>query len=340
MFPSSVAILRNHWYIACRSAQLRDKPLARQIANAHLVVFRGPDGQPGALEDRCAHRNLQLSLGQIDEHGLRCAYHGWTWGRDGFCTRIPAAPATDSTNCAKIRVRSFPTVEKQGFVWVHTGDSEPPGPPLDFPHFDEPGWHHWVMEREFEGHAFHCVENFLDVPHTNHVHAGLFRGAESKDIEIEITSGEDWVQAEFFQEERMESLIGRLLIPSGARIVHTDRFTLPYVTRVDYVISDRRQYVVMSQCTPITDERTRVFTYMAYRFEPFGGLVKCIFAPLSHRILDQDVVIIRQQTESLRKTGKPAFVYHETDAIAAAIRDLLQGKSLAGQLSRRRKLRV
>jgi phenylpropionate dioxygenase-like ring-hydroxylating dioxygenase large terminal subunit len=305
-----------------------------------LVVFRSPDGKAAALVDRCAHRNLALSRGTLTADGLRCAYHGWCWAADGHCTRIPSA-CGGSTEA--IRVKSYSVAEQQGFIWVWMADaetSEPIGGPPQFPHFGERGWRHFIMERILEADAFHCVENFLDVPHTAHVHRGLFRGEESKEIELEITSGEDWIEAEFLGEERMDSWIGKLLVPRGSSIRHVDRFQLPYVTRVDYQMSEKRQYVVMSQCTPEGPERTRVFTYLAFRFEPLGGLIHLIFQPFAGAILNQDVEILRQQTEDLRRTGEARFLYHETDAIARGIRDLIEGKNLTGRPPEIKRLRV
>lgn len=285
---------------------------------------------------------MQLSLGKVDERGLRCCYHGWTYDIEGRCVHIPAE-LEEAPQSVLPCVRSYPVVEKQGLVWVYlaeTAGEEPSTTPIDFPRFSDAGWHHWVMEREFEGHAFHCVENFLDVPHTNHVHKGLFRSAESKEVRLEITSGRDWIQARFVDEERMESLIGKLLVPKDAEMRHTDRFQLPYVTRVDYAMGEARQYIVMSQCTPVNEHSTRTYTYMAYCFKPFGKLVQLIFEPLSHLILNQDVEVIRQQTESLQRTGEARFLYHPTDAIAAGIRDLLAGKSLEGRSKETRTLRI
>ena len=315
--------------------------MGRTVLGEAVVVFRDRAGRIGVLADRCAHRNLALSRGKVTEAGLRCAYHGWTWAADGTCAGIPAA--CEAGDCAGIRVKSYPAVERQGFVWVWMAAEDgagPAGEPLEFPGMGEKGWRHFVMEREFGAAAFHCVENFLDVPHTAHVHRGLFRGEESKEIEIEVTGGADWIQAEFIGEERMDSWIGKLLVPEGSAIVHTDRFQLPYVTRVDYRMSEKRQYVVMSQCTPVSENRTRVFTWLAFRFEPFGGLVNLVFRPFAGRILDQDVDILREQTEDLERTGPPKFLYHETDAIARGIRDLLAGKSLEGRAPERKRLRV
>lgn len=334
-------MLRGHWYIACRSRQLAKGPLARTILGEALAIFRGPDGTAAALIDRCAHRNLALSRGKVTADGLRCAYHGWSWGADGHCTRIPSA--CEPSACRAIRVKAYLVKEQQGFVWVWMASAEKAEPdrePPLFPWLGELGWRHFVMERVFEADAFHCVENFLDVPHTAHVHRGLFRGEESKEIEIEITSGEDWIEAEFLGEERMDSWIGKLLVPAGSAVRHVDRFQLPYVTRVDYRMSEKRQYVVMSQCTPEGPERTRVFTYLGFRFEPLGRLIQLIFRPFAGAILNQDVEILRQQTEDLRRTGAARFLYHDTDAIARGIRELIDGKSLAGRAPERKRLKV
>lgn len=334
-------MLRGHWYIACRSQQLAKGPLARTIVGEALAVFRDAAGNAAALIDRCAHRNLALSRGKVTADGLRCAYHGWSWGADGHCTRIPSACEPDA--CRAIRVKSYPVKEQQGFVWVWMSSAEKPEParePPLFPWLGEPVWRHFVMERVFEADAFHCVENFLDVPHTAHVHRGLFRGEESKEIELEITGGEDWIEAEFIGEGQMDSWIGKLLVPAGSAVRHVDRFQLPFVTRVDYRMSEKRQYVVMSQCTPETPERTRVFTYLGFRFEPLGALIKLIFQPFAGAILNQDVEILRQQTDDLRRTGAARFLYHDTDAIARGIRDLIDGKSLAGRAPERKRLKV
>ncbi len=311
--------------------------MGRTLLGEAVVVFRDVSGKIGVLADRCAHRNLALSRGKVTEDGLRCAYHGWAWATDGRCAKIPAACGGD---CSAIRVKSYVAEERQGFVWVWMGDGSPGRPPMEFPGMGESCWRHFIMEREFEAAAFHCVENFLDVPHTAHVHRGLFRAEESKEIELEITGGADWIEADFIGEERMDSWIGKLLVPEGSEIRHTDRFQLPYVTRVDYRMSENHQYVVMSQCTPVSENKTRVFTMLAFRFEPFGGLVNLIFRPFAGRILDQDVDILREQTEDLERTGNAKFLYHETDAIARGIRDLIEGKSLEGMSPERKRLRV
>jgi len=322
--------LHNYWYIACFSRELKNQPLPRTILGKHLVFFRTSSG-PACLRDICPHRNLALSKGSLHDKGLQCAYHGWVFDREGKCAKIPA----DCSGKPGARAESFQAEESQGFVWVYMGKVKPRSMRPQFPMFEEPRWHHWFMEREFEGSAFQCVENFLDVPHTVFVHSKLFRSAEGRETEVEITQDKHSVQARFIGERDVDGLAGRLLVPRNAEMLHTDCFLLPATTRVDYRFSENRHFIVMSQCTPVYQNVSRVYTYMAFRFDPIAPLVRLVYAPLAARILDQDVVVIREQSQNISRFGGEQFHFHQTDAIAREIRLMMEGKSASGKTTKR-----
>lgn len=319
--PAVYPALENYWYIACFSRELKQSPLARTILGKHLVFFRTQSGT-ACLMDICPHRNLALSKGRLHSAGLQCAYHGWVFDAEGRCANIPA----DCAGQPGARAESFRTEESQGLVWVYMGKSEPGSPPK-FPMLGETRWQHWFMERTFEGSAFQCVENFLDVPHTIFVHSKLFRSAQGRETDLEITQEKQSVQARFIGERDVDGLVGRLLVPRNAEMLHTDCFLLPATTRVDYRFSEKRHFIVMSQCTPVEQNRTRVYTYMAFRFDPIAPLVRLVYAPLAARILDQDVVVIRQQTRNISRFGGEQFHFHQTDAIAREIRLMMEGRT-------------
>ena len=111
--------------------QIGKDPVARTVLGEALVIFRGADGEAAALIDRCAHRNLALSRGKVTAEGLRCAYHGWTWGSDGHCTGIPSSCEPES--CRAIRIKAYPVKEQQGFVWVWMAAAEATVPDRDPP---------------------------------------------------------------------------------------------------------------------------------------------------------------------------------------------------------------
>ena len=104
--------LRNCWYVAAWSDELGEEPLARTLLNEAVVLFRGRDGAPAALEDRCCHRALPLSLGTVEEGGLRCAYHGLLFDRRGACVEVPGQTRVPPGGA----VRSYPLVERAGWV--------------------------------------------------------------------------------------------------------------------------------------------------------------------------------------------------------------------------------
>ena len=73
---SSKSFPLDQWYVAGFSSELTDKPIGRTYLNQKVVLFRTPDGKVSALEDRCCHKSLPLSCGNVESDGLRCGYHG------------------------------------------------------------------------------------------------------------------------------------------------------------------------------------------------------------------------------------------------------------------------
>src|SRR5688572_6078347 len=68
--------LRNYWYVAASDHEVQSQPVGRIILGEPIVFYRLADGTPVALEDRCAHRHLPLSMGKLVGDTLQCHYHG------------------------------------------------------------------------------------------------------------------------------------------------------------------------------------------------------------------------------------------------------------------------
>ena len=311
--------LRNQWYIAIESRALRRAPVSRTIFGERLVLFRTSSGRPAALLDRCAHRNMALSLGRVAGECVECPYHGWQYGRDGQCAHIP------STGCrgpAGVRVRSFAVTEQDGYVWVCPGEQPPTKRPFRFPNYLEPEWTSFKMRTRFEGTVDACLENFLDCPHTVFVHKGWFRTHETKTLKALVRRHRDGADVEFKGEPISKSIVSRLLFPRGKELKHTDRFILPNVSRVDYHFTDDRHFIITSQCTPISDEETEVYTMITYRFGRLGRLVRLFFEPLCRKIIHQDVDILHEHSAQLRRFGGPKYSHVETDLLGLHIQSL------------------
>ena len=112
--------LRNAWYVAALPDELEDGPLGRVFLGEAVVLFRGAAGRAAALEDRCCHRALPLSMGRVVEGRIQCGYHGLEFDAAGTCVRVPGQTRIPPG----ARLRRYPLAERYGWLWIWMGDAE------------------------------------------------------------------------------------------------------------------------------------------------------------------------------------------------------------------------
>ena len=56
-----------------------------------FVAFRDEEGAAHVLADTCVHRGSSLSAGSVRDGCVICPYHGWQYGGDGKCVKVPSA---------------------------------------------------------------------------------------------------------------------------------------------------------------------------------------------------------------------------------------------------------
>ncbi len=320
----SLARVRNHWYVAATSAELKsNKPIPRVIFDTPLVLFRDESGTATALLDRCAHRNVPLSLGRVREGRLICGYHGWAYDGAGVCRDVPALSG-DATGRAR-RVKRFPARERDGFIWVFMApDDEPAVEPFELPHLADRRYTTVRHAVTVPATLHATLENILDVPHTAFLHRGLFRGGRRHPVTAVVRRTADRAEAEYVGEPRPAGLVGTLLSPTGGEIEHFDRFILPSIAQVEYRLGERNHVVVTSALTPIGDFETRMYAVATFRTVLPDRLMKAILTPVGIAILEQDRRMLRRQTESVRRFGGEQYVSTDVDLLGPHIWRLLR----------------
>lgn len=321
----SVAKVLQAWYIAARSEELTDKPLAVTIWDIPIVLFRAEGGRPAALLDRCPHRNVPLSMGQVAGSELQCGYHGWRFGAEGGCRFVPSRMSDDADGRAR-KVQSFATREQDGFIWVYaTPEVTPTVEPYRFRMLGAPGYDHVVSMVTAESTLHAATENALDVPHTAFLHKGLFRG-DSRGVTITamVRRRRDRVEAEYLGESRPPGLVARLLSPSGGAVTHFDRFVLPSIAEVEYRMGDENHLLVATAMTPVSDFVTRLWAVVSFRLRVPHAVVKRALKPLAMQIFQQDAVMLKAQTELVKRFGGEQFASTEIDVLGRHIWRLLR----------------
>jgi len=337
----SVVKLKDVWFIACASSELRKQPLGLVIQDLPMVFFRDEHGVPGALLDRCPHRNVPLSGGKVQSDGtIECPYHGWRFDRGGVCRKIPSlvgdvAPSDrERPSSAAERARNattFPVIEQDGWLWVYmtpsVGGAMPPSRPHRFALYDAPGYTTVHQTVEAQCSMYSLIENALDVPHTAFLHKGLFR-SDSRGIELEVkvTRTHDRVEAQYIGEPRPPGLVARILSPSGGEVQHWDRFILPSIAQVEYRIGTENHFLADSVATPVSDFVTRMHAIVSFKSRAPGALIAPAVKPLAMRVFLQDATILAQQTDRIRRLGGESFASTEIDVLGKHIWKLMRAK--------------
>jgi phenylpropionate dioxygenase-like ring-hydroxylating dioxygenase large terminal subunit len=166
------AIPQNQWYVAAYGREIGEDLFSRTICGESILFWRTRAGTVTAMSDRCVHRRFPLSQAptRLVDDQVICGYHGFTYGTDGRCVAVPGQTRVPRT----ARLRSYPVVEQDSFVWVFIGDPDradaariPRAPWLDSPDYAT------VSGMEPLAARFGLlVDNLLDLSHETYLHGG------------------------------------------------------------------------------------------------------------------------------------------------------------------------
>lgn len=157
----------DYWYVVAASDALQPGDIKEIVFwRRSIAVYRGQDGVARALENRCAHRQLKLTAGEVQGDTLICQYHGWGYDGAGRCVHIPHE--LFGRKQPDIRVTSFPVRERYGFVWIFPGDPEVAKrkPLPELPELEGPdAWSVSPCEYVWKAHHSMALDNVSDYTH-------------------------------------------------------------------------------------------------------------------------------------------------------------------------------
>ena len=160
--------LRNYWYAAGFSEEVGRDFLARTYLNEDVVIFRKEDGTPVALENRCAHRRLPLSMGKLIGDTVECGYHGLLYDCHGACIKIPGQDRIPRGTA----VKSYPIVDRHRYLWIWMGDPER-ADESEIPNFgwiDDSAYGVSNIKFRHDAHVQLIIDNLMDLSHLAYVH--------------------------------------------------------------------------------------------------------------------------------------------------------------------------
>ena len=177
--------LKNAWYVAGWSSEIGRELLERTICEQSIVLYRKENGDPVAIGNMCPHRFAPLSAGKLVGDDLQCGYHGLRFGAQGKCVLNPHA--ADGVIPAKMRVRSYPVVERYDMIWLWMGDEAKTDPAMipDFSCNTAEGFVRIGGMFEVKANYELITDNILDLTHADFLHEGILSSKAMTDAKLE-----------------------------------------------------------------------------------------------------------------------------------------------------------
>jgi phenylpropionate dioxygenase-like ring-hydroxylating dioxygenase large terminal subunit len=325
---------RNCWYAVATSDELGREPLGRRVLGTGVVLFRTADGNPVALEDRCAHRPYPLSLGRVDGDRIVSGYTGFAYDARGFCVHVP----TQSEIPVGARVPAFPVHEDGVFLWVWLGEPALARlrRPAATPWLSDSGWATLGDEWETEADLLLLHENFADITHVAvvdpYIAPPVLRSSPPP-LEVEVTETTVSFSRTYEPAPLPEWQAELLGLPADAEYVQREQgaFVTPglWIDRWEVLVdsgSNETQihtFRFTHAVTPISPGRTRHAWRVSRTFalgEQAGKVLRPIFTDYYQRVKR----ILETMQDVLDNDGPRKEVNVSADAAALQVRKIIR----------------
>jgi phenylpropionate dioxygenase-like ring-hydroxylating dioxygenase large terminal subunit len=327
--PDAWSKLAQYWYPVALSRDVGHGPVAAKLIDTPLVLYR-IDDQVVIANDQCPHRGVPLTRGRGDAEGIVCAYHGLRYGKDGRCTHVPAQP--DATIASKIRLRTYPAVERYGLVWTclrpvadpaqGTADAIADIPSM--PHWDESSFQQITCPSiDIFGFAGRQLEGFLDVAHFGFVHKKTFGDPHNTVVAPYMP-----VDTPKGFEVEYRSSVGNYPIGAhdrgrqGFEWLRHFRVHLPFTATLVVHFPDDGRLVIMNAASPVSAKITRMFAPIARNFDK-DLPVQQVY-DFNRMIFEEDKAIVESQQPAWLPLDPLAEVHIMADRSSIAYRRALR----------------
>lgn len=317
-------MIPNQWYVILESREVKkNKPVGFSRLGEKMVAWRLEDGQIVVQGDICPHRGAALHQGEIKNGNIMCPFHGFEYDPSGICRLIPAN-GKNSTPPKIFQVKTYPSRERHGYIFVWYGEQQNSYPDLPvFEELENGGFSFADYKERWAVHYTRAIENQLDVfhlpfPHKTTIGRGNRTVADGPIVKLDGDEMQIWVYNREDNDGTAKKA-SELKAPSRPPFLH---FRFPHLWQ-NHISDDMRITVYF---TPIDENNTIMYTRYYQRFLKIPGLgwfVSWLTSIFSITILHQDKRVVEKQIpiksdlkmgEKLIPADQPIILYRRERA--------------------------
>lgn len=301
MSTSKSKNLRNIWYVACHSSFLKKgQTVEKEIDSEKILLGRDENGKVFALRNQCPHRGIPLTYGNFDGCEIECCYHGWRFGTDGTCTKIPALPPTSKLDVSKVRAPYYLLREIYGLVLIYLPRDMRKPEEMDeslFPHFPMPegGTFDFVTSGYMDCSLDHSVIGLIDPAHVPFVHQSwFFRKKNNLKLKTKKFAPSHLGFTMVRHEPSKNSAAYKLLKKEQTTEIS---FQIPGI-RIEHIKVGEDDILVMTCLTPVNEDKTELIQFI-YTSIRWIKVFKPIFYRFAETFIQQDIDVFKKLKEGL-----------------------------------------
>ena len=316
--------LKNNWYIVCPAKELKNKIITRKYFGENIVFFRDSDGNAIALEDRCCHRNVPLSLGYLENDRIVCGYHGWQYNKDGRCVHIPSQ-LDEAKIPKKAQIKSYPVIEFNRWLWVFIGDAARADAvkPNDIPEMNS--WDFTYKSYTFRADLESTAESLIDPYHIAFVHRNSIRSfmgqIKEYPAEFNIDIIDDGLEGNYFR-ANVGSVAEKAYFGKQINILTKYGFYFPNFSRLQLEFQNRT-LLILEHVYQVDDDHVNMIQITLWNniFAGFPAFARYFMGRKSARIVEEDIEFLSTQLDIMRSRGEDKYgVSVKGDEISLAFR--------------------
>jgi vanillate O-demethylase monooxygenase subunit len=267
-------------------------------------------------------------MGKLIGNVVKCPYHGLEFDAAGKCVKVPSQDMVPPS----AKVRSYPLVEKNHWLWIWMGDPAKADPALieDFHFLDDPKWRFGGNYLHVESNYLLLVENLLDTTHLPFLHPTTLGTGSFARSEFEVKRDGDRITVSRYDMNSQPAAFHKQMgdFPDGMSV---DRWQVTHYGPPSFVKLDigsapvgtpvrqgeRSKGVNMwnlNAITPETEKTSHYFFAQAYNFKLDQPWISDMLAKQITDIFQDDLAMVKAQQKNMDMGPSPSVTLGQDKA--------------------------